>query len=157
MSTESTTEFSDIVGVFRDRSQADQAVDELKQAGFAEDAIQMTEYDLPGVVEAVSPSLQASNKRVIVHVKAEGKEQEAVGIMVQHGANNADIPPGTKLVHGTLVGTNAETADLVPGQSNVVPGQSNEASATPSFFGEPKTPGHPNDVNIMDRPDSPHP
>ena len=72
----STTDFTDIVGVFRDRSQADQAIAELKQAGFAEDAIQMTEYDLPGVVEAVSPSLQASNKRVIVHVKAEGKEQE---------------------------------------------------------------------------------
>lgn len=109
---------SNIVGVFRDRSQADQAVDELKQAGFVEDWIQLTEYDLQDVVEAISPSLQASNKRVIVQVKADGKEQEAVGIMVQNGANNADIPAGMKLVHGTLIGTNSETADLAPGQSN---------------------------------------
>lgn len=148
MSTESTTEFSDIVGVFRERSQADQAVDELKQAGFAEDAIQMTEYDLPGVVEAVSPSLQASNKRVIVHVKAEGKEQEAVGIMVQHGANNADIPPGTKLVHGVLVGTKAETADLVSGQSN-------EASSSDDFFEAPNIPGQPGETDKQDKTNTP--
>jgi len=140
----STTDFSDIVGVFRDRSQADQAVDELKQAGFAEDAIQLTEYDLPGIVEAVSPSLQqASNKRVIVHVKAEGKEQEAVGIMVQHGANNADIPPGTKLVHGTLVGTSAETADLLPGQSN-------EAGSSDDLFEAAQMPEQPGETSNQD-------
>jgi hypothetical protein len=146
----STTDFTDIVGVFRDSSQANQAIAELKQAGFAEDAIQMTEYDLPGEVETVNTSLQASNKRIIVLVKAPGKEQEAVGIMVQHGANNADIPPGTTLVHGILVSSKAESADLVPGQSK-------EESSSSSFFGKAKTPGHPDDTNIMDRPDSPHP
>lgn len=139
----STTDFSDIVGVFRDRSQADQAVDELKQASFTEDEIELTEYDLEGVVEAVSPSLQSSNKRIIVHVKAPGKEQEAVGIMVQHGANNADIPAGMILVHGALVSSNTETADLVPGQAN-------EESSSKSFFGDTKTPGHPaSDTNII--------
>lgn len=126
----STVDYSDIVGVFRERSQADQAVDELKQAGFAEDTIELTEYELPGVTEAVSPSLQASNKRIVVHVKAPGKEQEAVGILVQHGANNSDIPAGTQLVHGVLVGTNVETADLVPGQSN-------EAVSSDDLFEEP--------------------
>jgi hypothetical protein len=146
----STTDFSDIVGVFRERSQADQAVDELKQSGFAEDEIQLTEYELQGELESLSPSpsLQSPNKRVIVHVRAPGKEQEAVGIMAQHGANNADIPAGTKLVHGTLVGSNTETADLVPGQSN-------EESSSKSFFGDTKTPGHPNDLNVMESPDLP--
>ena len=141
----STTDFTDIVGVFRDRSQADQAIAELKQAGFAEDAIRMTEFDLPGEVEALgpSPSLQGSNKRIIVLVKAEGKEQEAVGIMVQHGANNADIPPGTKLVHGVLTNTNEETADLVPGQSN-------EVGSTDDLFGEAKIPGHSGETSQVD-------
>ncbi|GAC1524848.1 MAG: hypothetical protein NVS3B14_24070 [Ktedonobacteraceae bacterium] len=140
-----TTDFTDIVGVFRDRSQADQAIAELKQAGFAEDAIQMTEFDLPGVVEALSPnpSLQASNKRIIVLVKAEGKEQEAVGIMDQHGANNADIPPGTTLVHGTLVSSKAETADLVPGQSN-------EAGSSDDLFEAAKVPGQPGETSKKD-------
>ncbi|HEU0004144.1 MAG TPA: hypothetical protein VFQ36_24780 [Ktedonobacteraceae bacterium] len=142
-------DFSDIVGVFRERSNADQAVDELKQAGFDGDQIELTEYELQGAVEAASPSLQASNKRIIVHVKAEGREQEAVGLLVQHGANNADIPAGTKLVHGVLTGSNAETADLVPGQAN-------EDTSSNDLFGEVKTPGHPDDINIMDRSDSPH-
>jgi hypothetical protein len=141
----STTDFTDIVGVFRDRSQSDQAIAELKQTGFAEDAIRMTEFDLPGVVEALgpSPSLQASNKRIIVLVKAEGKEQEAVGIMVQHGANNADIPPGTTLVHGTLVSSKAETADLVPGQSN-------EAGSSGDLFEAAKVPGQPDETSKKD-------
>ncbi len=148
----STTDYSDIVGVFRDRSQADQAVDELKQAGFSTDEIQLTEFELQGAVETLSssPSLQPSNKRIIVHVKSPGREQEAVGIMAQHGANNADIPAGMKLVHGTLTSTEAETVDLVPGQSN-------EESPSSSFFGDPITPGHSNDISIMDRSDLPRP
>jgi hypothetical protein len=136
----STTDFSDIIGVFRERSHADQAVDELKQAGFAEDEIQLTEYELGGAVEALStnPSLLPSNERIVVLVKAPGKEQEAVGILVQHGANNADIPAGTALVHGTLVGTNIETADLVPGQSNDVGSSDDlfEAGDLPEHPGE---------------------
>ncbi len=146
----STTDYSDMVGVFRDRANAEQAVSELKQVGFAEDDIQLTEYELQGAVEALSasPSLQSPNKRIIVHVKAPGKEQEAVGIMAQHGANNADIPAGMTLVHGTLVATNAETADLVPGQSNA------EVSSK-TFFGDAKTSGQLDEFNTMDKPDLP--
>src|SRR5690242_17065895 len=98
----SDVEYSDIVGVFRERSQAEEAMEGLKQAGFAEDEMDLKEYELQGGVEALTsnPALQPSNKRVIVHVKAPGKEQEAVGILAQYGANNADIPVGTKLVHG---------------------------------------------------------
>jgi rhodanese-related sulfurtransferase len=134
----STVEFSDIVGVFRERSQAEEAMDELKQAGFAEDTMELTEYELQGAAEAMTtnPTLQPSNKRVIVHVKAPGKEQEAVGILAQHGANNADIPAGTQLVHGVLVGTGLETADLLPGQTN-------EATKPDDLFEEGQVPGQP--------------
>jgi hypothetical protein len=74
--------------------------------------------------------------------------QEAVGIMAQHGANNADIPAGMTLVHGTLVATNAETADLVPGQSNA-------ESSSKTFFGDAKTSGQLDEFNTMDKPDLP--
>ncbi|GAC1568790.1 MAG: hypothetical protein NVS3B14_19360 [Ktedonobacteraceae bacterium] len=111
-----TAKYSDVVGVFRERSNADQAIDALKQAGFAEDQIQLTEYQLRTAVEAEIPSLHDSDKRIIVHVNAEGREQEAVEILTHHGANNADIPAGTTLVHASIVGTNAEAVDIEPGQ-----------------------------------------
>lgn len=92
--------------------------------------------------------LQASDKRIIVHVKAPGKEQEAVGVMAQHGANNADIPAGTKLVHGTLVDTNDETADLVPGQAN-------EAGYSDDLFEAAKVPGHPGETSQQESQNTP--
>lgn len=133
-----TVEYSDIVGVFRERSQAEEAMAELQQAGFAEDAMDLKEYELQGGLEALTtnPTLQSSNKRVIVHVKAPGKEQEAVGILAQHGANNADIPVGTQLVHGVLVGTGVESPDLIPGQAN-------EATTPDDLFEQEPTPGVP--------------
>lgn len=133
-----TVDYSDIVGVFRERSQAEEAMEELKQAGFPEDAMDLKEYELQGGVEALTtnPVLQPSNKRVVVHVKAPGKEQEAVGILAQHGANNADIPVGTQLVHGTLVGTGVESPDLLPGQAN-------EATTPDDLFEEGQAPGVP--------------
>ena len=150
MSTESTTDFSDMVGVYRDRSDAEQAVSDLKQAGFPEDHIDVTEYELQGLASAITavPSLESSNKRIIVHVKAPGREQEAVGIMTQHGANNADIPVGTKLVHGTLVGTNIESADLVPGEAN-------EAASSDDLFETTSAPGQPGETTEQDSPDMP--
>jgi len=140
-----TLEFSDIVGVFRERTQAEEAMEELKQAGFAEDAMELKEYELQGVAVAstTNPTLQPSNKRVIVHVKAPGKEQEAVGILAQHGANNADIPVGTQLVHGVLVGTGIQTPDLMPGQANETP--------TPDdLFEEGQVPGVPTEPGKQD-------
>src|SRR5579859_665913 len=131
-----TVDYSDIVGVFRERSQAEEAMEELRQAGFAEDAMDLKEYELQGGVEALTtnPVLQPSNRRVLVRVKAPGKEQEAVGILAQHGANNADLPVGTQLVHGVLVGTGIETPDLLPGQAN-------EATAPDDLFEEGQVPG----------------
>jgi hypothetical protein len=130
-----TVDYSDIVGVFRERSQAEEAMEDLKQSGFAEDEMDLKEYELHGGVEALTdnPALQPSNRRVIVHVKAPGKEQEAVGILAQHGANNADIPVGTRLVHGTLVGTGVESPDLMPGEAN--------EAAPDDLFEEEQVPG----------------
>jgi hypothetical protein len=148
----STTDYSDIVGVFRDRSKADQAIDGLKQAGISEDQIHLIVFDPNPAVEVVeidSVSQHVSVKRFIVHVKAEGREQEAVGILVENGANNADLPPGTMLVHGTIVGANAESVDLVPDQSH-------KESFSDSFFGEVAAPGHPDDISNMDNPNAPH-
>lgn len=110
-----TTEYSNIVGVFRDRSNADQAIDALKQAGIEENQIQLTEYNPTVAAEASSPNQQESDKRIIVDVQAAGREQDAVGILAQHGANNADLPYGTSLAHGVIISTNSETVELLPG------------------------------------------
>src|SRR6266487_591935 len=123
-----TVDYSHVVGVFREHSQAEQAIDKLKQIGIGEDQIQLTEYNLQPAEGIGSSSRQESNKRLIVDVHADGKEQQAVGIMVNNGANNADIPPGTQLVHGSLVSSNGETADLNSGQPT-------GESSSDSFFG----------------------
>lgn len=111
-----TAEYSHVVGVFRERSDAEQAIDKLKRIGVGEDQIQLTEYDLQNAERISDLPQQETNKRLVLNVEADGKEQEAVGIMINSGANNADIPPGTELVHGSIVSKNSETADLNPGQ-----------------------------------------
>jgi hypothetical protein len=124
-----TVDYSHIVGVFRDRSHVDGAIAGLKWIGIGEDQIQVTEYNLQTVKEVFSSSRQESNQRLIVHVKADGKEQEAVGILVGNGANNADIPPGTELVGGSLISSNSETADLISSQPT-------DEGSSDGFFGK---------------------
>lgn len=105
-----TVDYSHVVGVFRERSNAEQAIYKLKRIGIRDDQIQLTEYNLQNAEGTNNLSRQESNKRLLVNVEADGKQQEAVGIMVNNGANNADIPLGTELVHGPLVSSNSETA-----------------------------------------------
>ena len=124
-----TVDYSHVVGVFRERSHAEQAIDKLKRIGIGENQIQLTEYNPQTAEWTGSSSRQESNKRLIVNVDADGKEQEAVGILVNNGANNADIPPGTELVHGSFVSSNSESADLNPGQPT-------GESSSDSFFGK---------------------
>jgi hypothetical protein len=93
--THEATTYSHMVGVFRERTTAEQALNELKQAGFWE--TELTVYDPHPAEEPVDSSM-----RVLVHVLAEGREQEAVAILVSHGANNADLPLGTELYHGSI-------------------------------------------------------
>ena len=123
-----TVDYSHVVGVFRVHSNAEQAIDKLRKIGIGEDQIQLTEYNLENA-EGASSLSQETNKRLIVNAQANGKEQEAVAIMATNGANNADIPPGTELVHGSLVSSNSETADLDHEQSA-------GESSSESFFGK---------------------
>src|SRR5437868_14532863 len=128
----SITEHSEAVGVFRDQASVDQAVDALRQAGIGEAQIRITVYDpheggyYPHLTEL---------KRIIVHVEAEkGREAEIVGILFSHGANNADLPPGTRLEHGSIISGNPETVDLIPKEP------SSEFSSG-DLFGEVTEPG----------------
>lgn len=110
----------DVVGVFRDRSHADGAIDALKRADFREDQIGLAVYapdSTEEIEEGDNSSRRGSEMRVIVHVKSDGREQDAVGILFQNGANNADLPSGTMLVHGSIVSANEAPVDLMPEQS----------------------------------------
>ena len=82
-----------IVGVFRSSQQADDAIHALKDANFAEDQIFVTEYQ----------GARLDDNRTIVHVITSDRDQEAVGLLVHHGANNSDLPPGTEMVRGNLL------------------------------------------------------
>ena len=135
---------SAIVGVFRDPAKADRAIDELKQAGFREDQIKSIVYILPPTEEQVS-----EEKRIIVTVEADGRDQQAFGILFDNGANNADLPPGLALTDSTIVSAQAETIDLVP--EPAVEGVFSEDS----FFAEAQKPGHPGEIDIIDNPSFP--
>lgn len=125
-----TVDYSHVVGVFKEPSSAEQAIGQLKQIGIGENQIHLMEYDLQNAAGVPNSSRQETGKRLIVHVHAEGKEQKAVGILFNNGANNADIPPGTKLVQGSLINLNEEkSADLNPAQPAV-------ESSSDSFFGK---------------------
>jgi hypothetical protein len=125
------TDPSSIVGVFRDHDRADHAVEELKQAGFREDQITSAVHSLQPAQEAQTPE----NSRIVITVKAEGRDQQAFGVLFNNGANNADLPPGMALKHGDIVSAQAETVDLIP-EPTLEAGFSND-----SYFGEVKAPG----------------
>ncbi len=96
--------YSRMVGVFRERANAEQALNELEQAGFQE--TELTVYDPHPAEEPVDSSQVDAGMRVLVHVLAEGREQEALGILVSNGANNSDLPFGTDLSHGSIIASN---------------------------------------------------
>ena len=98
-----------IVGVFRDETNAKQAVEQLKQAGFTDDQITSKVVGL----KTASGEQTPENTRLLLIVKAEGKDKQAFGILFSNGANNADLPPGMTL-SGTILTSEGETVDLVP-------------------------------------------
>ena len=137
---------SPIVGVFREQSKANHAIEELKQAGFTEDQVTSRVVSL----QAAPEEQPLENTRIIVTVKADGKEKQAFGILLDSGANNADLPPGMELSGSNIVNTPAETVDLIP-QPELEVGFSKH-----SFFAEEKEPGGPEEFGTMDNPNYPH-
>ncbi len=86
-----------VTGVFRNQADADRAIQELKQAGFQEDQIKTTPYNLQ--IEGIPET-----SRLVVTILAGDRNQEASAIFVNSGANNADLPAGTILdAQGNLV------------------------------------------------------
>lgn len=146
-----TTDRANGIGVFRDRSQAELAVNDLRLAGFDYDGTALTEFN-PRAVEGTTGKRRRgpSMKRFVVHVRAEGREQGALMILFNHGANNADLPPGTVLVHGSIRAKDAEAANPVAAQ----PGAA--AISDDTFFGEVTVPGRPDEITLMDNPNLPH-
>lgn len=144
-----TTKYSLIAGVFRERADADQGIEALKQAGMSEENIHLSVYDPSNGAEEtdVDSSPGSSERRFIVQVQAEGREQEAVGLLTSHGANNSDLPPGTTLVHGTIVPTGGSKTENA---ASVTAG-----SSADSFFDSVKPASHPNDVRISDDTNTP--
>src|SRR5205807_6502603 len=123
-----TSDRSTIAGVFKDHAQAALAVEQLKEAGFSEDQIQATSYhptqNTKTSTEETSTEEEVEDvahvpvvggvslSRFVVAVNAEGKEHEALGILLSNGANNSDIPPGMALEHGTLVSEQGESPNF---------------------------------------------
>jgi len=153
-----TSDHSTIVGVFREQAQADLAVEQLKQAGFREDQIQATVYnpapdastaeeEVEGVPHVVGAG---GGSRFVVAVNAEGREHEALGVMVNNGANNSDIPHGMVLEHGTLVRSQGENATLAPEQGV----DAAAAADSTTFFGKTNDSGQEGDIEV-DRPNLP--
>ncbi|HYX49194.1 MAG TPA: hypothetical protein VE843_05600 [Ktedonobacteraceae bacterium] len=121
------SEPSPIVGVFRDQEKAKQAVEKLKQAGFTDDQITTKVVKLHSASEEQTPE----NTRIIVALKAEGKEKQAFGILFSSGANNADLPPGIAL-DSRILNSDEETVVLVPKP------ELEGTFSKDSFFGEEK-------------------
>ena len=88
-----TTEHSTVVGVFADRTQAEHALDELRQAGFSEDQVGFSAGD-EAENEHKRQEDDATKKQatqagpVVVVVKADNRQAEASDILRRNGASN---------------------------------------------------------------------
>ncbi|HXZ04774.1 MAG TPA: hypothetical protein VEH81_08060 [Ktedonobacteraceae bacterium] len=134
------TESAPIVGVFRDHAKADQAVEELKQAGYREDQITSRVVSLHSTPAEQTPE----NTRIVVTVRTDSEDNQAFGILFNNGANNADLPSGMALIDGKIAGSQAETVDLVPEPTL-------EATFDEdSYFGEVEVPGRADEPGILD-------
>lgn len=135
------TEPSPIVGVFRDQEKAKDAVEKLKQAGFADDQIMSKVLHLHSGSEEQTPE----STRFIVTVKAEGKEKQAFGVLFTSGANNADLPTGVSLNDSRIISPQDETVAFIP-QPELEGSFSND-----SFFAQDKDLGEGEQLGQMDK------
>lgn len=151
-----TSERSIMVGVFDDPSKAERAVDELRQAGFGDDQIELVRSSASAAETGipVGENIPAAEKDIraqelgapqglgasqvnftVVRVKADGREQEAVGIMFRNGANNANIPANLMNDFGSRLTDTGLTSDQMAKASNPID--------TGDFFTEPIPPEAP--------------
>src|SRR5437667_7812844 len=134
------TDSTPILGVFRDQAKADPAIEELKQAGFTEDQITSKVVGLHTASGETTPE----NTRIIVIVKADGRDKQAFGILFSNGANNADLPPGMAL-SGTILTSEGKTVDLIPAP------ELEGSFSKDSYFGEEKDLGTLTQLGQMDK------
>lgn len=144
--THDPTSYTLVSGVYREREQAEQGVNALKQAGFSD--IQVDEYNPNPVEEANEGIVRESHQRFVVSVEAGGRQPEAVGILMSCGSNNSDLPPGTDLVHGKIVSVNASSTDVAE--------RTAAGTTADSFYEEAKPLSHPDEINVVDNPNFPH-
>lgn len=151
---------STMVGVFEDQARAEQAVNELRSAGFNDDQInlivrsanvtatdfvtdeQKTEAEEETTATEMTPSTLRSKPevtRTVVTVQAPGREQEALAILHRMGANNANVPDALE----------PELAPVLGIETDETSGKQQQVRSTPStgdFFsgpGERETPPAP--------------
>jgi hypothetical protein len=161
---------SAVVGVFEDQAQAEQAVNELRSAGFGDDQVNLVVYRAPGPGEEIisdekrieagegrtdeAPGIfkeKPEVTRTVVTVKAEGREQEALTILHRNGANNANIPAALEAELAPILGPEAVGTAR---QSE----QPVDARSRDSFFESPAgsdSPGDPEsplDTGVWDNP-----
>jgi len=161
---------STMIGVFVDQAQAEQAVHELRSAGFSDDQIHLVVHRAPGMGEEIitdekrmevgerrtdeAPGLftgKPEGTRTVVTVQAAGGEEEALGILLRHGANNADIPEALEAELAPLLGHDA-VGTARHSQQPI------DARSRDSFFEPPAGPDSPGDpaspldVGVWDNP-----
>jgi hypothetical protein len=89
-----TTEHSTVVGIFADRAHAEQALDELRQAGFSDDQVGFSAGNEPegGQKEQAGSNTEQDSSAwtgpIVVVINAENRQEEASDILQRNGANN---------------------------------------------------------------------
>lgn len=159
-----------IIGVFKIQAQAEQAVNELHSSGFSDEQIHLAVYHAPGVAEDLITDAKRAEAgegrttetpgpvtgtsevtRTVVTVNAEGKAEEALAILLRHGANNADIPEALKAEVTPLFDPEADRSTL-PSQQPVDARSSDSFFEAPAGPDSPGNPLSPRDVGEWDNP-----
>jgi hypothetical protein len=89
-----TAEHSTVMGVFADRAHVEQALNELRQAGFSDDQVGFSAGNEPegGQKEQADSNTEQDSSAwtgpIVVVVNAENRQEEASDILRRNGANN---------------------------------------------------------------------
>ncbi len=113
-----TIDRSTVSGTFSERGQAEQAVAELRQAGFSDALVGLAGSD--EVLEKINTNVfaqAAETTSVVVTVKAEERWQEAFAILQKNGASN--MTPTT--TEATVEQSSSPTANQTTDDTSVEP------------------------------------